>query len=125
MTIKLAEIDIKPGQDQLLMQLDPSQPVSVGSLATSLSVRASTVSKMVDRLERKGLLHRLSDGTDHRRALVRTSAEGIRAQTAILRVWEELDAELARDLRADDVGTIAVSLKTIDKTLKARLDRLR
>ena len=125
MAIKLAKIAFVPGQDQLMMQLDASHPVSVSSLATSLMVRPSTVSKMIDRLEQRGMLRRLSDGTDGRRSLIEISAQGIKAQTAIRSVWKEVESELSRDLLADGTGQIAADLEVIDRTLIARLNRLR
>ena len=48
--LKLNEVGFHNGQDELLLALDTSTPISVSKLAGELNVRPSTVSKMLDRL---------------------------------------------------------------------------
>lgn len=48
--LKLSELGFHNGQDELLCALDERSEMSVSKIADELCVRASTVSKMLDRL---------------------------------------------------------------------------
>ena len=63
--IKLAERDFHNGQDELLLALDEEAAIPVSKLADELKVRPSTVSKMLERLVRKGLVERSVDQRNH------------------------------------------------------------
>lgn len=124
-SLKLAEIGLHPGQDQLIDRLPPGVPVSVSVLAQQLSVRASTVSKMLDRLIERGLLRRLADQSDARRTMVQLTAEGEKAQVAVRDIWNRLERELTSSLAADDLAALAATLGEVDALLSQRLRRLR
>lgn len=63
--LRLHEIGLNAGQDHLLMALEPNgDPVLVSHLADKVGVRASTASKMLDRLEHRELVRRGNDKKD-------------------------------------------------------------
>lgn len=69
----------RPGEYQLIHRLwhgDPEAGLRVGDLAEWLGVKPPTVSRMVDALERKGLVERCADGDDRRAIRVRLSSAG-------------------------------------------------
>ena len=53
-------------------------PVTVGELASAEQVRAPTITRLVDGLERDGLVVREADAADARRVWIRATAEGAR-----------------------------------------------
>lgn len=122
MGYKLAEIGMYPGQDELLLTLAPDVPLSVTHLADVLKVRAPSVSRMLDRLVAAGLVERVPDAKDPRRAVVRITPAGTHMQCRIREVWQSLENEFQeipdRDRAEQDLGLMKDVLST-------RLRRLR
>lgn len=125
LALLLAEIDLHPGQDQLLHRLEPDMPVSVSMLADQLAVRPSTVSKMLDRLIEKNLVVRAANSRDARRTMVMLTSEGEAAKRSVKVIWDRLEAELTQTKSRSDVATIMVTLDQVDELLTTRLRRLR
>ena len=124
MQLKLAEAAFYNGQDELLLALEEEVPVFVSRLADKLSVRPSTVSKMLDLLVTKGLVDRRNDPRDARRTLVQITTAGLDARSLLLKMRETLEVELVASLQGS-VGITAVVLESIAGLLRKRLNRLR
>jgi MarR family transcriptional regulator, organic hydroperoxide resistance regulator len=125
LALLLSEIDLHPGQDQLLMRLVPGEPISVSLLADQLSVRPSTVSKMLDRLIEKDLVQRSSNDSDARRTMVRITPDGEAVRARVRSVWERLDGELCAALENSEIGSVVRTLRQTDEVLAVKLRRLR
>ncbi|RFC63587.1 MarR family transcriptional regulator [Fulvimarina endophytica] len=121
----LAEIGLHPGQDQLLVRLLPNEPVSVSVLAEDLSVRPSTISKMLDRLIEKGFVERGAHKVDLRRTMVQLTQEGGVVREKVFGVWRKLDLELIGALDGEERQVLGESLVKIETLLAQRLRRLR
>ena len=125
LTLVLSEIDLHPGQDQLLHRLEPESPVSVSALADQLAVRPSTVSKMLDRLIEKRLVMRAASNRDARRTMVMLTPEGEEAKRQVKLIWDRLETELVASLDREDVIKVTSALDQVDELLSAKLRRLR
>ncbi|MAP18661.1 MAG: transcriptional regulator [Aurantimonas sp.] len=125
LALLLADIGLHPGQDQLLDRLDPLAPVSVSALAEQLSVRPSTVSKMLDRLIEKGLVARSANSADARRTMVQLTPDGERVQATVRNVWQRLEIDLAQSLSQDELQVLQSSLTRTGDILTQKLRRLR
>ena len=125
LTLVLSEIDLHPGQDQLLHRLEPESPVSVSALADQLAVRPSTVSKMLDRLIEKRLVMRAASNRDARRTMVMLTTEGEEAKRQVKLIWDRLETELVASLDREDVIKVTSALDQVDELLTAKLRRLR
>ncbi|MEN3792733.1 MarR family winged helix-turn-helix transcriptional regulator [Fulvimarina sp. MAC3] len=121
----LSDIDLHPGQDQLLVRLLPNEPVSVSVLANDLSVRPSTISKMLDRLIEKGLVERGAHKVDLRRTMVQLTPKGEQARGKVYEVWRKLDVDLIGALDDEERVVLGESLSKIEALLAQRLRRLR
>ncbi|MER0239528.1 MarR family winged helix-turn-helix transcriptional regulator [Fulvimarina sp. MAC8] len=121
----LSDIDLHPGQDQLLVRLLPNEPVSVSVLAEDLSVRPSTISKMLDRLIEKGLVERGAHKVDLRRTMVQLTPKGEQARDKVYEVWRKLDVDLIGALDEKERVVLGESLSKIETLLSQRLRRLR
>lgn len=121
----LAEVGLHPGQDQLLDSLDPSNPSSVSMLADQLSVRPSTVSKMLDRLIARGLVARTPNSRDARQTMVQLTSAGEEAQVAIREIWQRLEADLTSSIPSGDLVALDRSLTHVGEILAQKLRRLR
>jgi DNA-binding MarR family transcriptional regulator len=122
MGLKLAELGLHVGQDELLLALVPEATVSVSRLADTLAVRPSTVSKMLDRLVIAGLVERAEDSRDARRTVVRMTSSGVEMQGRICELWQGVENEL-QDL--PDRSVVTHNLQGLQQMLSAKLRRLR
>jgi DNA-binding MarR family transcriptional regulator len=94
----LAALDDHPGQDQR-------------GLAARLGIDTASVSQMVDRLEKPGLIHRRVSLTDRRARVLRLTPAGTRLRRrlrpALLAAQERILAPLSRDERASLIDLLA------------------
>lgn len=125
LALLLAEIDLHPGQDQLLHRLQPGETVSVSMLADQLAVRPSTVSKMLDRLIEKELVVRAANNRDARRTMVALTARGEEVKHRVRAIWSRLEHELTGALQPADVDRLNDALGQVDDLLTIKLRRLR
>lgn len=122
--IRLTEIGLHLGQDQLLQRLDPERPITVSALGEALNVRPSTVSKMVDRLASASLVKRSMHDGDARRTMISITPAGIEMQKKIRAVWKSVEKEVLRSMGRSP-RAVAKELRTLDRHLILRLRRLR
>ncbi|SMC81645.1 DNA-binding transcriptional regulator, MarR family [Fulvimarina manganoxydans] len=125
-TLRLAEIGLHSGQDHLLVALDPNgAPQLVSQLAEATGVRASTTSKMLDRLELKGLVTRRSDGPDRRHTMVSLTPEGIALRAEVETLWENVEAYIMRGCADGEEEDVRHAASRLDALMTERLRRLR
>jgi DNA-binding MarR family transcriptional regulator len=123
--LMLTEIDLHPGQDQLLYRLELGVPVSVSALADLLAVRPSTVSKMLDRLVEKHLIERTAHRQDGRRTMVVLTPEGEKVKHSVQRIWKRLETDLISALNPREIEGLTNALVQVDGLLTVKLRRLR
>lgn len=124
-SLKLAEIGVVAGQDQLLDAIDPDNRRGICEIARKLSVRPSTVSKMLDSLERRGWCRREMGDADLRRTFVVLTEEGARVRSEVRQVWSAMNEDLTRQIPASDVPALSDALWRIERIVAGRLSRLR
>lgn len=95
---------ITPQQHMLLLAVrgHASYPcVTVGDVAESLQVKHHSASRLIDRSVQRGLLHRVEDPHDRRRALVSLTEHGesllARLSTATTRELSALEGDIFRE----------------------------
>jgi len=71
-----AEFDLSSAQGEFLCILEPQEPAPMVSLARSLHCHDSNVTGLVDRLEQRGLIQRLSNPKDRRVKLIALTKDG-------------------------------------------------
>jgi DNA-binding MarR family transcriptional regulator len=75
---QLAPTDLTPTRLAALATVDRTGPLSMGELARAERVSAPTMTRIVDCLERDGLVTRLADARDRRVARIQVSEQGSR-----------------------------------------------
>jgi DNA-binding MarR family transcriptional regulator len=98
----LASHGLHAGQDALLMQVWQAPGITPSELAARLGVESPTVTRMVHRLERAGLLERRRDADDGRRYHIHPTPRSRLLEVAIRRAWTDLGDEFTRLLGDDD-----------------------
>lgn len=85
---------LHPQQHQLLLQVagvSDGTPVTIAYAASRLGLKHNSTVELVDRSEREGLLMRVDDEEDRRRAILRVTGKG-------KRVLSKLSVDHAREL---------------------------
>jgi DNA-binding MarR family transcriptional regulator len=104
--------DVTPSQFSALARVEQDGPLRIGALAESEGCTAATMSRIVDGLEQRSLIERLTDPHDGRAALVRLSPQG----GALLL---ELRARASDDLRRGLGDLSAIDRKAVQKAIPA------
>ena len=91
----LADLGLHPGQDLLLAELWRHPGSRIGALAERLGVEPPTVTRMVARLERGGLVERRADPDDGRALLVHPTQRSRLLEAGVRRAWTALEEAVA------------------------------
>ncbi len=87
----LAGLGLHVGQEMVLLELWERDGLRGGELAERLGVEPPTVTKMVRRLERCGLVERRRDPSDARSFRVYLTGEGRSLEGPVARCWETVE----------------------------------
>jgi DNA-binding MarR family transcriptional regulator len=105
-----SEFELSPAQCHVLHLIVPGQPIPMGKLAESLSCDASNVTGLVDRLESRGLIHRIADSTDRRVKVLELTPAGVRLRSTVVERMTNPPARLDR-LSAEEQHALVKILK--------------
>jgi MarR family transcriptional regulator, organic hydroperoxide resistance regulator len=93
---------LHPGQDLLLLALWQQPGMRPSTLAERLGVEPPTVTRMVQRLERGGMVERRADPHDGRGQLIYPTPRSRLLESVVRRAWNALDESLMSGLGAAD-----------------------
>jgi DNA-binding MarR family transcriptional regulator len=112
-------LGISPARLSALSVVVFAGPIGIGALATAEGVAAPTMSRLVDGLERDGLVVRGPDPDDARGVLVRATSKGSRTLTKgrWTRV-ETLASSLSR-LSRDELAAVARGAELIERIVRS------
>jgi DNA-binding MarR family transcriptional regulator len=105
--------ELTVAQLRVLFRLRNHGPITSGQLAGGLGVTLPTVTSVIDRLVRQGLVERRDDPNDRRRVIVAVTAGG---QALVERIQQGRRARLAQaieSLGADDVDHLVAGLEAL------------
>lgn len=94
----LDDIHIHVGQEHLVYRLAIEEGVSQAHLAEALCLEASTVTKMLLRLERDGVVERRPDNEDARIMRTYLTAHGKTLVQPVIDVWTQMEARLVQGM---------------------------
>jgi DNA-binding MarR family transcriptional regulator len=98
----LAANGIYAGQEMFLWHLWRQDGLTQSQLVERLCVQPPTVSKMLDRMERAGLVERRPDPDDSRVTRVYLTEQGRRSQSAVSEVWMSIEQRLTQGLSVEE-----------------------
>jgi DNA-binding MarR family transcriptional regulator len=90
----LNDLGLHVGQEMLLLCLADNSGATHTELAECLSVQQATVTRMVNRLERSGLVSRCKDPADQRISRVSLTSEGQALLEPIAEVWRSVEGQM-------------------------------
>ena len=95
---ELADLGLRQAEINVLAQLRPAAPRAVGELAAATGQRPSTLTGVLDRLERKRLVRRRVNPADRRSFTIELTAAGERAAARVREAFADLDERVLSDL---------------------------
>jgi len=98
----LSEIGVYAGQERMLLELARQDGMTQSELVEHMCVQPPTVSKMLDRLEKSGLVERHADSEDSRISRVCLTEQGRSLNENVCSVWDELEAETVAGLSIEE-----------------------
>lgn len=117
----LAPHGIHAGQDVLLLAIWEEPGLRQAALATRLGVEPPTVTRMLQRLERSGMVERRKDAHDARVLRVHPTPRSRLLEGTVRRAWAQLDEILVAELGEEAAEQLrqlatagAVALKSDD-----------
>ena len=119
MSARLRSLGLALGQDLLLLQLWDHDGCTQSELVGRLGLDPSTVTKMLQRMERDGWLTRARSGEDARASIVTLTDAGWDLRERVTALWRELERETVKTLSADErdellrlLGKVEAGLQT-------------
>ena len=88
---ELEDLGLTQGEVNALAQLDPRRGRTVAELQAATGQRASTLTGIVDRLERRGLVVRALNPRDRRSFRLTLTPEGRKARERVRRAFRDLE----------------------------------
>ena len=114
---RLIGYDLSVPKALLLLEISPDSGENPKSLAVKLDLESSSMTGLLDRLEKKGLIERRPDPHDRRGVLIFLTSQGIAARETIKSLVEQLDRKVQEVLSADDIKTFRRIITVISKQI--------
>jgi DNA-binding MarR family transcriptional regulator len=92
------KLGLHAGQERVLLCLHNQQSMAQSDLVTHLCVEPPTVTKMLQRMEKAGLIERRQDDEDGRASRVNATEQGRALQQPILQVWDNLEERMLANM---------------------------
>ena len=113
----LAAIDLYVGQEILLIHLWRENGQSLYEMAECMRVQPATVSRMIERMEKAGLVERRKDLDDGRVSRVFLTEAGQKMREPVHRVWAELESICMANLTSDEKILLRRLLLQVEQNL--------
>ncbi|HEX7714958.1 MAG TPA: MarR family winged helix-turn-helix transcriptional regulator [Bacillota bacterium] len=114
---RLAGFDLTVPKALLLLEISPGGGESPKSLGTKLDLESSSMTGLLNRLEKKGLIERRRDPRDRRGLLIFLTPNGIIARETIKSLVNEMDHKLQGALSPDEIKVFRKVSTVIGKQL--------
>ncbi|MDR1797574.1 MAG: MarR family transcriptional regulator [Clostridiales Family XIII bacterium] len=113
---KLAKYDITPGQYGVLNYLWENGDATPKDLAAALALENSTVSGVLDRMQKKGLIDRRIDEEDRRSVRIALTPKGAALKKDVLQAIEEMNEAVLGAFDKKTAQTLLAALRVIGKS---------
>lgn len=112
----LAAVGVDQAEAHVLSAL-AGGPMTVAALVEAVGVKRSTLTNILDRLERRGLVSREINPHDRRSFVVRPTRGGLRAAKKVVAVFAVVDSKLAQTTTAEERHAFDVVLARLREIL--------
>ena len=111
----LEEFDLTPGQYEVLNYIwsHKNQITTPKNLATFLCLEFTSVSRMLDRLQKKDLIDRALDETNRRRIKITTTKKSEDMKDKLQEAVDVLNKDISKEISKKDYDIFMKTLRTI------------
>ncbi|MGH2498423.1 MAG: MarR family winged helix-turn-helix transcriptional regulator [Ktedonobacteraceae bacterium] len=102
MSEALTGIGLYAGQEMFLWQLWRQDGLTQSQIVERMCVQPPTVSKMLDRMEKTGLVERRPDPEDNRISRVYLTKQGHSSQRAVRDIWTNVEQRITEGLSVEE-----------------------
>lgn len=113
----LRDVDLHVGQDQLLCQLWREDGVTQAQLCELLNVEPPTVTNMINKLEKKGIVSRKRDETDKRVSRVYVTPEGRELLKPVEKIWRSVTEKLLAGIPFEERKILMDILQRMERNI--------
>lgn len=117
----LRRVGLYPGQEILLMLLWDEDHRAQADLVRALALDASTVTKMLQRLEQAGFVVRTPSPADRRASIVSLTDAGHTLRNQVADLWYELEQDATTLLSDEETTAVTTLLNQIEEGLQQQL----
>ncbi|MFP3728833.1 MarR family winged helix-turn-helix transcriptional regulator [Priestia filamentosa] len=115
---KLEREGVTSSQERLLTLLYIKNGATQSELQQDLLIKPSSVTKLVDVLERKGLVTRISGGKDARVKRIHLTEKGKLLEEELWSIKNEMEAQIGKSLSEEQHSSLVNLLHVIKKDLQ-------
>lgn len=102
MSDSLTEIGLYVGQEMFLWHLWQQDGLTQSQMVERMCIQPPTVSKMLNRLEKAGLVQRRPDPEDSHISRVYLTEQGRNSQLAVCNIWTNLEQRITEGLSVEE-----------------------
>jgi DNA-binding MarR family transcriptional regulator len=116
----VGQLGISQAEAHVLLALSQHEPVPIGALHRVFGHKPSTLTNVVDRLERRDLVRRESNPEDRRSVLIRLTSSGQDAADRVLAALTRLEDHIRATVAPRDIEGV----ENVTRALAAAVDSL-
>ena len=113
LSVELADLDLTASEINALANLADGRGRTVSELGAAAGARPTTLTSVLDRLERRGHITRGARPGDRRAVLIELTSSGQRAATTIRQAIADLEHRALDDLPHDAVAGLRAALQAL------------
>jgi MarR family transcriptional regulator, organic hydroperoxide resistance regulator len=115
---KLAELDLTEAEGHVIfhiVEIGPEQLAGIPDLNRAFGMRPSTLTAVLDRLERRGLIRRRVNPKDRRSSLLIPTSAGLDAAREVAGVFDAIEARALGTVSEEDLAGFAALITAIER----------
>jgi DNA-binding MarR family transcriptional regulator len=110
---QLSQYDITHAQGSILMMVSSGKCITAADLARELYIDSASMTRMIDRLEKRGLIERMPRGDDRRVINLRLTEDGQALADQLPGVYTSVLNRNFVDFSVDEVSTLKILLRKL------------
>ncbi|HET7231008.1 MAG TPA: MarR family transcriptional regulator [Longimicrobium sp.] len=115
------ELGVSPAEGHVITYLGSYGPVQVGELVRVFGMKQSTLTSMLDRLERAGMVLRVPNPDDRRSFLVDTTDYGVDLAIRLTNVLTLFEEEIRECITDQELAGFRAVMAAVDQVTRVQL----
>ena len=116
----VGDLGLTQGEAHVLAQLGRRGPTTIATLHREFGHKRSTLTNIIDRLERRGLVRRELNPDDRRSFLVHLTAAGRRSANRVTKALDKLERDLRRFVPDRDIAAVDPVVEALGRIVQER-----